>query len=141
MLKKMLLTGAVILAGWMLGSPKADAQFGSVIHYGSPIVSGPVIRTYNPYVGPRYTTGYRYGYQSGFYGPVYQSGFRGPVYHSGFRGPVYQSGFRGPLYQSGFRGPFVPGGFAGPMYGPGLYGNGFGRGGVSLNVGPIFRGW
>jgi hypothetical protein len=122
MFRKMLLAGAVVFAGSLFTSKAADAHYGPVVRYGSPMV-----RTYNPYVAPRY------GYRSGFRGPVYGgSMYGGSMYgRPMYGGPVYRS-YRGPV---GF-GP----GFGGPMYGPG-FGPGFGRTGISIGVGPVWRGW
>jgi hypothetical protein len=118
MIKKMLLAGAVLLAGSLFTSQKADAQFG-VVRYGAPVVRGPVVRGpmvrgFNPYVGQRYGA-YRYGYQPGFRGGAW-----GAPYYRSYMGPMGVG----------------PRGFVGPMYGPG-----FGRSGFSMSIGPMYRGW
>lgn len=112
MLKKLLLAGAVTLAGSTLAPEKADAQvvYGPVVRYGTPVYRAPSwgYRTY-----PRYR--YNYRAQPVFPGPA----FRAPAY----RGPIY-----GPAYRS-----YRPSWGAGRYYVPR-------SSGFSLRIGPSY-GW
>lgn len=112
MLKKMLLAGAVLLAGSMIAPKSAEASHG--MRYRAPGWAAPPVRSFRPYYGPRYGAGFRYGAP-----PVMRYGA------PGYWGPRYGVPMR--------RGPSVGIGIGvgRPMWGR--------PGGVF--IGPGFRGW